>query len=182
MSSRSRLRIRSFQDSVSLEVPFKSFVPLPSDQPNIDASRLTNVDGDSILSLHGGLPPSLSLDAGPSNTNSAKPAESPSASANAGELVERLGSAKTRTRRSMSKPEWVAPPRVLLVDNDAMSRRLVSEFLQVFGCTIDIALHGFAAVNKLNTERYDLVLMVGVSFLSPLNSLSSISFYSSRSL
>ncbi len=83
----------------------------------------------------------------------------------AGVPAQSLGSAKMRMQRSMFKPEWVVPPRVLLVDDDAVSRRLVSEFLQVFGCTIDIALHGFAAVNKMNTERYDLVLMVGVSFL-----------------
>jgi len=56
-------------------------------------------------------------------------------------------------------PGWAVPPRVLLVDDDAVSRRLSSKFLQVFGCTIDVAVDGVGAVNKMNLEKYDLVLM-----------------------
>jgi osomolarity two-component system response regulator SKN7 len=39
-----------------------------------------------------------------------------------------------RVRRSTFVPGWAVPPRVLLVDDDAVSRRLSSKFLQVFGC------------------------------------------------
>lgn len=72
------------------------------------------------------------------------------------------GSQKLRVRRSTFVPGWAVPPRVLLVDDDAVSRKLSSKFLQVFGCTIDVAVDGVVAVNKMNLERYDLVLMVGL--------------------
>ena len=65
-----------------------------------------------------------------------------------------------RIRRSTYVPGWSVPPRVLLVEDDAVSRKLSSKFLQIFGCTIDVAVDGVGAVNKMNLERYDLVLMV----------------------
>ncbi|KAG6840532.1 hypothetical protein C0991_006127 [Blastosporella zonata] len=64
-----------------------------------------------------------------------------------------------RVRRSTFVPGWAVPPRVLLVDDDVVSRKLGSKFLQVFGCTIDLAVDGISAVNKMNLEKYDLVLM-----------------------
>ncbi|THG97959.1 hypothetical protein EW026_g4155 [Hermanssonia centrifuga] len=64
-----------------------------------------------------------------------------------------------RVRRSTYVPGWAVPPRVLLVDDDAVSRKLSSKFLQVFGCAIDVAVDGVGAVNKMNLEKYDLVLM-----------------------
>lgn len=69
------------------------------------------------------------------------------------------GSQKLRVRRSTYVPGWAVPPRVLLVDDDAVSRKLSSKFLKVFGCTIDVAVDGVGAVNKMNLEKYDLVLM-----------------------
>lgn len=66
---------------------------------------------------------------------------------------------KIRVRRSTYVPGWAVPPRVLLVDDDAVSRKLSSKFLKVFGCTIDVAVDGLGAVNKMNLEKYDLVLM-----------------------
>ena len=48
---------------------------------------------------------------------------------------------------------------MLLVDDDAVSRQLSSKFLQVFGCGTD-AVDGVGAMNKMNLEKYDLVLMV----------------------
>ncbi|KAJ7628035.1 hypothetical protein DFH06DRAFT_1006579 [Mycena polygramma] len=56
---------------------------------------------------------------------------------------------------------WAAPPHVLVVDDDAVCRLLSSKFLQVLGCSIDIAVDGVGAVNKMNEnrEKYDLVLM-----------------------
>lgn len=65
-----------------------------------------------------------------------------------------------RVRRWTFVPGWVVPPRVLLVDDDAVIRKLSSKFLQVFGCIIDVAVDGVGAVNKMNLEKYDLVLMV----------------------
>ncbi|KAL0946368.1 hypothetical protein HGRIS_012599 [Hohenbuehelia grisea] len=54
---------------------------------------------------------------------------------------------------------WAISPRVLLVDDDAVVRKLSSRFLQVFGCTIDVANDGVAAVSKMNLATYDLVFM-----------------------
>ena len=82
---------------------------------------------------------------------------------------------KLRVRRSTFVPGWAVPPRVLLVDDDAVSRQLSSKFLKVFGCTTDVAVDGIAAVNKMNLEKYDLVLMVSISitFFPIFISLSS---------
>jgi osomolarity two-component system, response regulator SKN7 len=77
-----------------------------------------------------------------------------------------------RVRRSAYVPGWAVPPRVLLVEDDAVSRKLSSKFLQVFGCTIDVAVDGVGAVNKMNLEKYDLVLMV--RFFSPLPLISCV--------
>lgn len=80
----------------------------------------------------------------------------------AGEQTPALPSTaqKLRVRRSTYVPGWSVPPRVLLVEDDAVSRKLSSKFLQIFGCAIDVAVDGVGAVNKMNLERYDLVLMV----------------------
>ncbi|KAJ7753105.1 HSF-type DNA-binding-domain-containing protein [Mycena maculata] len=64
-----------------------------------------------------------------------------------------------RVRRSTFVPGWAVPPRVLLVDDDAVTRKLSSKFLQVFGCTTDVAVDGVGAVEKMNFKKYDLVLM-----------------------
>ena len=63
-------------------------------------------------------------------------------------------------RRKSNVPGWTVPPRVLLVEDDAVCRKLSSKFLEVFGCQIDVAVDGVSAVNKMNTQKYDLVLMV----------------------
>ncbi|KPV76112.1 uncharacterized protein RHOBADRAFT_6883, partial [Rhodotorula graminis WP1] len=62
-------------------------------------------------------------------------------------------------RRKSNVPGWTVPPRVLLVEDDAVCRKLSSKFLEVFGCQIDVAVDGVSAVNKMNTQKYDLVLM-----------------------
>lgn len=69
------------------------------------------------------------------------------------------GSNMLRVRRSTYVPGWAVPPRVLLVDDDAVCRKLSSKFLQVFGCATDVAVDGVNAVNKMNLQQYDLVLM-----------------------
>ncbi|GAA97713.1 uncharacterized protein L969DRAFT_97471 [Mixia osmundae IAM 14324] len=88
----------------------------------------------------------------PFSSDPQKSMEEPSASG------ERRGST-LRIRRGTYIPGWSVPPKVLLVEDDAVSRRLSSKFLQVFGCTIDVAVDGVAAVNKMNMDKYDLVLM-----------------------
>ncbi|KAI0340006.1 hypothetical protein BDW22DRAFT_430541 [Trametopsis cervina] len=56
-------------------------------------------------------------------------------------------------------PGWTVPPKVLLVDDDAVCRKLSSKLLRVFGCFIDVAVDGVGAVNMMNLEKYDLVFM-----------------------
>lgn len=65
----------------------------------------------------------------------------------------------TRKRKRI-QPGWSVPPRVLLVDDDSIFRRLSTRLLQVAGCTIDVAVDGVEAVKKLGSGKYDLVLMV----------------------
>lgn len=74
---------------------------------------------------------------------------------------------RLRVRRKTYVPGWAVPPRVLLVEDDAVSRKLSSKFLQVLGVTADVAVDGDAAVKQMCLERYDLVLMVRpCSFIS----------------
>lgn len=108
------------------------------------------------------------------NSNSGPPKSSNSSISSRPELPKKLSTSSTtsslttptgepnnylRVRRSTLVPGWAVPPRVLLVDDDQVCRRLSSKFLQVFGCTIDYAVDGMSAVNKMNSEKYDLVLM-----------------------
>ncbi|KAI0784340.1 HSF-type DNA-binding-domain-containing protein [Abortiporus biennis] len=121
------------------------------------------LDENSSSSEENGSSPNIPLD--PSSSTPATPDLGAASTAGARSLAEgsastRPGSAQTlRVRRSTYVPGWAVPPRVLLVDDDAVSRRLSSKFLQVFGCTIDVAVDGIGAVNKMNLEKYDLVLM-----------------------
>ncbi|KAI8149688.1 hypothetical protein BJV82DRAFT_588945 [Fennellomyces sp. T-0311] len=62
-------------------------------------------------------------------------------------------------RRKSNIPGWSIPPRVLLVDDDLIFRRLSTKLLQVAGCTIDVAADGLEAITKLGSGTYDIVLM-----------------------
>ncbi|KAI8084418.1 uncharacterized protein B0P05DRAFT_535490 [Gilbertella persicaria] len=68
-------------------------------------------------------------------------------------------SAPINRKRKRMQPGWSVPPRVLLVDDDSIFRRLSTRLLQIAGCTIDVAVDGMEAVKKLGTGKYDLVLM-----------------------
>ncbi|GAA6012394.1 hypothetical protein JCM10207_007072 [Rhodosporidiobolus poonsookiae] len=83
------------------------------------------------------------------------PSAAATSSAAAAAAAERPGA----TRRQSNVPGWAVPPRVLLVEDDAVCRKLSSKFLEVFGCQIDVAVDGVSAVNKMNVQKYDLVLM-----------------------
>lgn len=67
---------------------------------------------------------------------------------------------RPRKRARSLLPGWSVPPRVLLVDDDSIFRRLSTRLLQLAGCTIDVAVDGLQAIEKLGTARYDIVLMV----------------------
>jgi len=103
------------------------------------------------------------------NPRSKRPLRSKHRSKRKGSITPTIASEKKlRVRRSTFVPGWAVPPRVLFVDDDIVSRKLGSKFLQVYGCTIDVAVDGISAVNKMNLEKYDLVLMVRYVFFNLL--------------
>ena len=73
------------------------------------------------------------------------------------------------------KPEsaqpWSTTPRVLVVEDDQVNRNLCTKYLEDYGCSVDLAFDGASAVNKMNIEKFDLVLMVSSSLL-PCPSIS----------
>jgi len=73
--------------------------------------------------------------------------------------ISRSASPRLRVRRGAYVPGWAVPPRVLVVDDDAVSRTLSSKLLHIAGCTFDVAVDGEVAVQRMNLEKYDLVLM-----------------------
>jgi osomolarity two-component system response regulator SKN7 len=125
---------------------------VPDPSPNAGATAGANTSfGDS------------SAGAGPPAGGSSSSEDGQQSSARSRGSQQQQQQQKLRVRRSTFVPGWAVPPRVLLVDDDAVSRKLSSKFLQVFGCTIDVAVDGVGAVNKMNLEKYDLVLMVRLS-------------------
>ncbi|KAL1595215.1 kinase-regulated stress-responsive transcription factor skn7 [Paraconiothyrium brasiliense] len=67
---------------------------------------------------------------------------------------------ETRKKSAQVDPGWVRQPQILLVEDDPTCRRIGSKFLYAFHCSIDSALDGLEAVNKMNAgSKYDLVLM-----------------------
>lgn len=65
-----------------------------------------------------------------------------------------------RKKSTQIDPGWVRQPQILLVEDDQTCRRIGGKFLYAFHCSIDSALDGLEAVNKLNGgAKYDLILM-----------------------
>lgn len=65
-----------------------------------------------------------------------------------------------RKKSTSSDPGWIRQPNVLLVEDDQTCRRIGGKFLYSFHCTVDSAMDGLEAVNKMNSgAKYDLVLM-----------------------
>ncbi|KAF2101616.1 hypothetical protein NA57DRAFT_64354 [Rhizodiscina lignyota] len=70
------------------------------------------------------------------------------------------GPIDTRKKSTQMDPGWVRQPQILLVEDDQTCRRIGGKFLYAFNCSIDSALDGLEAVNKMNAgSKYDLVLM-----------------------
>jgi CheY-like chemotaxis protein len=62
---------------------------------------------------------------------------------------------------SRDAPQWVTQPKILVVDDDPVTLRLCSKFLQVLKCSVSVAEDGVGAIRQMNIQKYDLVLMVG---------------------
>jgi two-component system chemotaxis response regulator CheY len=74
-------------------------------------------------------------------------------------------------------PDQSAPPRVLVVDDGSLIRLYYRETLEAAGFEIAEAINGIEALEKVLSERFDLVIvdinmpkMNGVSFLRALRS------------
>lgn len=50
-------------------------------------------------------------------------------------------------------------PRVLLVDDNDINRNVASQILSKSGCQVDAVSSGFAAIDKIKQEAYDLIFM-----------------------
>ena len=120
-------------------LPVPQLEDLPQGMPKVD-KRNGSKDSSPIHTAAGGSSPGGRSTPGAGNSAGDK-------------------SSVLRVRRSTYVPGWAVPPRILLVDDDAVCRQLSSKFLQVSGCAIDVAVDGVNAVNKMNLEKYDLVLM-----------------------
>ncbi|KAJ6502966.1 HSF-type DNA-binding-domain-containing protein [Mycena vulgaris] len=154
--------------SASDEYEDEMTVPAPTNPANMDAVRLevaadtwSNAGGDSA---HTGVKVHTVGHLMPRGSSNFKDAQDSwtfdEAAPSSGSVSESPPQTQTlRPRRSTFVPGWSVSPRVLVVDDDAVSRKLSSKFLQVFGCTFDVAVDGIGAVNKMNLEKYDLVLM-----------------------
>jgi CheY-like chemotaxis protein len=55
--------------------------------------------------------------------------------------------------------KWSVPPKVLLVEDNLICRTIGTNLLKIFGCSFDTASDGLDAINMMNLQRYDLVLM-----------------------
>lgn len=74
--------------------------------------------------------------------------------------VRHIAPSSGRKKSQPTDPGWIRSPRLLLVEDDPTCRRIGSKFLYTFQCTVDSALDGLEAVNKLSTDsKYDLILM-----------------------
>jgi CheY-like chemotaxis protein len=74
-------------------------------------------------------------------------------------------SARDPGSSSRDTPQWVTRPKILVVDDDPVTLRLCSKFLQVLKCSVSTAEDGFVAMNHISVQKYDLVLMVRCSNL-----------------
>jgi CheY-like chemotaxis protein len=64
-----------------------------------------------------------------------------------------------RTKGHQVFPAWSAAPRVLVVEDNIVSRKLSARILQLIGCNIETAVNGQEAVAKMGSGKYDLCLM-----------------------
>lgn len=105
---------------------------------------------------------------GDSVDNTSAQAESSAAAANRALQIPQTHShqvllkqaAPSGSSSSNYTPQWSTKPRVLLVDDDIVSRTLSSKFLSMLGCNFETAHDGLAALEMINGGgKYDLVLM-----------------------
>lgn len=74
-------------------------------------------------------------------------------------LTRLMTSGDSTSQKIQRTPSWSTTPRVLVVEDSQVSRNLCTKYIQDYGCSVDLAFDGASAVNKMNIEKFDLVLM-----------------------
>jgi hypothetical protein len=141
-------------DATTLPVDVDGYMTDVSGGPlNIETSKdvspfnLRTIDPpsrpDSVLArlMTSGMPPAVS----------AKSSQEPSIYAMSGDVT---------VQKPETTPAWSTAPRILVVEDDQLSRNLCSKYVQDYGCSVNFAFDGASAVNRMNIEEFDLVLMV----------------------
>ncbi len=73
--------------------------------------------------------------------------------------VPRKPAPKQNLRKINTATPWQMAPRVLVVEDDNVSRLLSAKILQLIGCKADMVSDGPAAVEMMGQNQYDLCLM-----------------------
>jgi osomolarity two-component system, response regulator SKN7 len=143
----------SFPETVESETPFSEFgsYQFPLDQPSGDSQ---NTGGLRVFTV-GHLAPRVDNEQNNPEISGIRPPPNMPIVKDHDERPPH----SVRVRRQTLVPGWAVPPKILLVDDDAVFRNMSSKFLQVFGCEADVAVDGLSALDKVNVEKYDLILM-----------------------
>ncbi|KAL0254845.1 kinase-regulated stress-responsive transcription factor skn7 [Diplodia seriata] len=104
--------------------------------------------------------PTKAVEGNSNSTGTSTNTAAAAAAAAASNTDPRFRAAEHRKKSAQVDPGWIRQPQILLVEDDHTCRRIGSKFLYAFNCSIDSALDGLEAVNKMNHgSKYDLVLM-----------------------
>jgi PleD family two-component response regulator len=60
---------------------------------------------------------------------------------------------------------WTSSPRILLVDDCNVNRKLTEKLLNVLGCTVDAVEDGVGAISRIDKNDYDLILMARTCYV-----------------
>ncbi len=69
-----------------------------------------------------------------------------------------LPTAEVEERRAEAM-NWARSPRVLVVEDNAVNRKLAAHTLKRFGCAVELAGNGREALERCATETFDLIFM-----------------------
>jgi osomolarity two-component system response regulator SKN7 len=125
-----------------------------------------NMSGQPSATLHE-LPSNGIHTAGPGLANGSASSSVPLPSSGEAEPVtfgqrsttDAQGNTNRLRRSTLIKPSWNKTPRILVVEDDVVYRQLSSKFLEKFGCVVETVVNASEAIEKMNSTKYDLVLM-----------------------